>query len=647
MSTTSHRLIDPTVPVQRVDPGELTRRAAHGDIALLLMCLVQITGDVSLLDEFGAKIEYDRTGSIMLFPPTSMQQETRQELVSRLASALDSEHQPGYLQVPDDESFGRMMALVTGLPFEAEYTAVTKEQAGFAPCYPDVPRADIAADFSVIVLGAGMTGIGAAIALGDAGIPYEVFEAGDDIGGTWRINTYPRVAVDTPSIYYSFSFEPEASWSRSYPFGAEYEDYLRRVVDKYDVKEHIRFGTKITAMTWDDATQEWVVEARAGDQAVVARANAVITAAGFLNRPKFPDAPGRERFGGESMHTAHWNHDVDLRGKRVAVIGAGATAVQVVDGIIDEVAQLTLFERQPHWVLPNYLGEGLVSEDEQWLQRNVPFYARWARARAYYYVSDRNYQMVRADPEWMKTHPLSISEPNDRLLQMCLGYLQARFGDNPALRDKLTPNFPPHGKRIVRDPGGYYKALASDKAAVVSDPVAEILPDGIRTADGTVIELDVIIYATGFTLDFLSTVDITGRGGVKLSEQWANQDPRSYLGGTVPSFPNLFVTSGPNSSNGHGGGHNFMTEVVVHYISSCINLLIDRGARSIEVTQQAQDEFLERVDAQMEGSVWRNALGAHTYYRNKTGRVFLPNPWRMVEYWQMLRQPDESKFVIR
>ncbi|MFD0853187.1 4-hydroxyacetophenone monooxygenase, partial [Actinomadura adrarensis] len=183
---------------------------------------------------------------------------------------------------------------------------------------------------------------------------------------------------------------------------------------------------------------------------------------------------------------------------------------------------------------------------------------------------------------------------------------------------------------------------------VVTEPLARVTPRGIETADGTLVELDVIIYATGFNLEFLSPVEIVGRGGARLAEQWAGgTDPRSYLGGTVPNFPNLFVTSGPNSSSGHGGGHNFMTEVVVHYITECLRLLVERGARSLEVRQEVQDEFIAAVDAQMEGSIWRNSPKAHTYYRNPSGRVILPNPWRMVDYWRMSRTPDESRFIVR
>ena len=643
-----HRLIDLHVAPVRLPADELRSNLDGGDAALLLLSLVQVTGDVTLLDKYGPSVTFEASPDPRLLPIGRLPEDALSEVRDRLVAALaDEDAERGeYLQVPDDELFQRMISLASGMPIGDEFLGVIREQAGFVPCVPE-DAAAVPPDFTVAIIGAGMTGIGAAIALGDLGYRYEIFEASGDIGGTWRVNTYPGVAVDTPSIYYSFSFELEGNWSRYYPTGAEYQRYLRRVVAKYDVGRHIRFNTAIESLTWDDPSQQWIISGQRDGVPVTTRANAVITAMGYLNRPIIPDVPGRDSFAGVSLHTAEWDDSVDLAGKRVAVVGTGATAVQVVDAIIDQVAHLTLVQRQPHWIMPNRMGAGLVAAPERWLQNHLPFYARWQRARTYCFISDRNYLAWRADPEWMAEHEVSISAANDVPLQMCLGHLRASFGGNDALRAKLTPGFAVHAKRIIRDPGGYYAALASPKADVVTSGLAEVTPSGIVAADGTAADVDVIIYATGFTLDFLSTTDVTGREGARLSDAWAGHDPRSYLAGTVAGFPNLFITSGPNSSNGHGGGHNFMTEAVVHYITGCLRLLGERGATSIEVTRQAQDEFVAEIDAQMAGSIWATVTEAHTYYRNDAGRVILPNPWRMVDYWEMLRAPDEAKFTLR
>lgn len=648
MSTSPHRVLDLSVSPRNLPREEFIRSAQDGEPSALLMSLVQVTGDAGHLDHFGPKISVPPVADNRLLPTGQIADADRAELIALLADALDSDSQAEYMQVPDRDLFQRMLNAAIGAPVPAEALGVVMEQAGFQLSQPIIARTTSPTpEFSVAVLGAGMSGIFASVALADAGFTHEIFEASDDIGGTWRINSYPGAAVDTPSMYYSYSFELEPNWTKYFPSGTEYQEYLRHVVDKYDVKQRIRFNTEITSLAWDDAAQEWIIGVSSNGVAGTHRANAVITAAGFLNRPTIPDVAGSETFTGTQLHTARWDHSLDLTGKRVGVVGAGATSIQVVDAITNSVEHLTLFQRQAHWVRPNTLGDGAIPDSERWLQRAVPFYDRWQRARTYWLSSDRNYPAYRADPAWMAENPLSISAANDVVMQSCLGHLRSSFGHDPELLAKMTPDFPVHGKRIIRDPGGYYAALASEKASVVSDAIAEITPQGIVTADGTLIELDVIIWATGFSLDFLGTLDITGIDGIRLADQWGGRNPKSYLGGTVPNFPNLFVTSGPNSSNGHGGGHNFMTEAVVHYIMECLQLLTERGASSLVPTIEAQDALIAEIDQQMEGSIWRNSNRAHTYYRNDNGRVILPNPWTMVDYWEMLRTPDPAKFVIR
>ncbi|MET8352544.1 NAD(P)/FAD-dependent oxidoreductase [Micromonospora sp. NPDC005206] len=647
MTAPAHRVIDLTLPVREVDPEELRSHLRHGDAPLVLMSLVQMTGDLGLLDRFGPHISIDVVADSRLLPSGRIAEPHLSELID-LVVEVAARPTEAYLQVPDDDLFNRMLSLTTGTEIPAEFNGIVKEQGGFVPATPSFEGVVAPEGFRVAVLGSGMSGIHAAIALADAGIDYDIFEQADDIGGTWRINTYPGVAVDTPSIYYSFSYEIEPKWSKYFPLAEEYQGYLRRVVDKYDVKSHIQFETRIEKMTWDEDTEEWVVQVSSAGHKTDHRYTAVITAAGFLNRAKYPDIPGIGSFRGEWFHTTEWPADVDLIGKRVGIIGAGATSVQVVDGIIDDVAHLTLFQRQPHWVMPNHLGEGWVPESEAWLQANLPFYDRWQRAKTYWFVSDVLYDNVRVDPEWVKSHELSISAVNDRTLRMARGHLEASFKDRPDLMAKMTPDFPPNAKRIIRDPGRFYSSLTSDKGSVVTERLAAVTPEGLQTADGVVHELDVIIYATGFTLDFLNTIEIIGRNGRTLNEEWKNgEDPRSYLGGTVAGFPNLFVTSGPNSSSAHGGGHNYMTEVVTYYIMECLKILFESGARSIEVNREAQEDWVAKVDEKMEGSIWRHALNAHTYYRNAAGRVFLSSPWRMVENWQNHHVVDHTKFEIK
>ncbi|CAM5644674.1 cyclohexanone monooxygenase [Streptomyces pilosus] len=638
-------------------PDELDRDAirkilAGADPALLLNCLVQLTGDVSLLDTFGGEAVQRPDPTRRLMPATVMPDADADAVIDRLSALLggpDGRADRAPLPVPDLDLFRRMTELAVGDSVGPEFPPLLIEQAGFRLERQVVPvTRRPPASFDVAVIGAGMAGIHTAITAERRGFTCRVFERANDIGGTWRVNTYPGVAVDTPSLYYSFSYELNPDWTHFYPAGGQYQTYLRRVVDRHGLREKISFGTEVTGLRWDESVQRWQLTLRAADGTVsTTSAAAVVTAAGFLNRPSVPNVPGRTDFAGDQFHTAEWDERVPLAGRRVAVIGAGATALQVVPSLIDDVASLALFQRQPHWVLPKFSGEYEVPEAERWALRHVPFYHQWARLKAYWFMSDNLYPNIRADAEWMRDHPHSISPGNERVRQVCLKYIDEMFGDEPDLAAAMTPDFPPMGKRIIKDPGGYYAALRRDHARVVTAAIDRVVPEGIVTADGELIELDVIIWATGFTLDFLSPVEIIGRDGRKLSEEWdGGRAPSSYLGGTVPGFPNLFVTSGPNSSAGHGGGHNFMVESVVHYIMECLQLTVERGARSIEVTRRAHEEHNAEVDTVMAGTIWCNAPTAHTYYRDANGRPILPSPWRMVDFWAKLRAPVEDHFVL-
>ncbi|WP_153034707.1 NAD(P)/FAD-dependent oxidoreductase [Amycolatopsis sp. YIM 10] len=620
------------------------------DDALLLNCLVQLTGDTTLLKKYGSGTVQQPDPSRRLMPATVMPEGQATAMREHLFSVLTAGAGEPAIAVPEFALFQRMAELAVGQPVADEFVPLLLEQAGFQPAQPVLPTTRRPPEsMDIAILGAGMAGIAAGIAAAARGFRYRIFEQADDIGGTWRINTYPGVAVDTPSLYYSFSYELDPEWTHYYPAGGQYQDYLQRVVDKYEVREHIEFDTEVTALTWDDEARRWNITLRGPDgRETTTSAAAVITAAGFLNRPSIPDIAGRETFRGRQFHSAEWDPEVDLSGKRVAMIGAGATAIQIVPSIVGQVGKLELFQRQPHWVVPKYSGEGEVPEAERWALRHIPFYHQWCRLKVYWYMSDNLYPNITADPDWMREHDLSISPGNDRVRRLCLGYIEKMFGDDPGLAAAMTPDFPPMGKRIIKDPGGYYEALRRPNAHVVTSRIDRIVQEGIVTADGELVELDVIVWATGFKLDFLSGVDIRGRTGVRLADRWQRGDnPSSYLGGTVPGFPNLFVTSGPNSSAGHGGGHNFMVEGVVHYIMECLQLVVERGRSSIEVTEQAHATYNADVEETMANTIWCNSPAAHTYYRNQAGRVILPSPWRMVDSWTKLRAPIEEHFRLR
>jgi 4-hydroxyacetophenone monooxygenase len=626
----------------------------------LLLSAVHVTRDTSLLDRYADKVVGNTLIRAMLGSSDQQEDspEARAELIELLVETLSTENQPDYLSVEDLRGLnllGRMSDVAAGLPVAASHLAMNLEQAGFVPDRRAVtPTKAPPKTLSLAIIGAGMTGLDAAVKAADRGFDFEVYEMESGIGGLWWSQTYPGVAVDTPSMYYSLSWEVTPDWSRFYPLGDEYRAYLTAIAEKYELTDHLHFNSEVTRMQWLDAEQVWelTVFSSADHTTRTVRAAAVITGAGHLNRPKYPDVKGRESFAGEAIHTARWR-DVDLEGKKVAVVGVGAAGVQVIASIASQVEHLTVFQRQAHWISPNRLGDGMVSDSERWLRRHLPYYLQWSRLAIFAQVNSFSYRMNLVDEEWSRTHPLSISPANDALMQISLKYVNDTFGEGSELARKLTPDFAFGGKRPVRDPGdfepgGYYYALSQSHVDVVTSALARVVPEGIVTADGSLVELDVIIWATGMTLDWLSPIQVVGRGGVILNDVWVDNNPRTYLGGTVPGFPNLFVNDGPNTGVATGGaGHNFMTETVDHFIFECLQFVVENGATSIEVTQEAHDAHNERIEEAMLGLIWTYEHGADTYYRNQAGRIILPSPFPPEVLWEMSQKPDAPKFVLR
>jgi 4-hydroxyacetophenone monooxygenase len=651
----THQVRKSTVPA-----AELREHLPAAPSNQLLLSAVHVTGDASLLDRYADRVGGNSVLRTLLDPSDHPQDspKARAELIELLIGTLSRADQPDYLSVQDLRDLnllGRMSDLAAGVPVPGGQLAMNLEQAGFVPDQRAItPTKTPGKTLTLAIIGAGMTGLDAAVKAADRGFDFEVYEMESGVGGLWWSQTYPGVAVDTPSMYYSLSWEAAPDWSRFFPLGKEYRAYLARIAEKYELTDHLHFNSKVTRMEWLDAEQVWelTIVSSADHATRTVRAAAVITGAGHLNRPKYPDVAGRGSFAGESVHTARWR-DVGLAGKRVAVVGVGAAGVQVIANIAGAVDHLTVYQRQPHWISPNTLGDGLVSDSERWLRRHLPYYRQWSRLAIFAQVNFFSYRMNLVDEEWRKGHPMSISPENHILLQISLKYINDTFGEGSELAKKLTPDFAFGAKRPVRDPGdfepgGYYYALSRPHVDLVTSGIARVVPEGIVTADGNLTELDVIIWATGMTLDWLSPIQIVGRDGVILNDVWADNNPRTYLGGTVPGFPNLFVNDGPNTGVATGGvGHNFMTETVDHFIFECLQLMVENGAASIEVTREAHDAHNEQIEEVMRGLIWTHEHGADTYYRNQAGRIILPSPFPPEVFWGMSQRPDAANFVLR
>ena len=477
----------------------------------------------------------------------------------------------------------------------------------------------------VAVVGAGFSGLCMAIQLKQAGIEsFVVLEKAERVGGTWRENTYPGAACDVPSHLYSFSFEQNPTWTRAFSPQAEILEYLERCADKYGVRPAIRFGFAVQSARFDEHTGRWTI--RAGDGRVVV-ARALVLGNGALHVPAYPDIAGLGSFTGKCFHSARWDHGFDPRGKRVGLIGTGASAIQIVPELAGVAAKLHLFQRNAAWVLPK------------------PDHPIGAQARALYARLPALQRLVRASIYWrLEWRALGFSRPQVLKLAEPLvrRYIAAKVRD-PALRAALTPDYRMGCKRILLS-NDYYPALQRPGVAVVTSGIARVEPTGVRTRDGLLHELDALVLGTGFRVnEYLSSIEVTGPGGRELNATWQG-NPGAYLGITVAGFPNLFLLMGPNT----GLGHNsmiFMIEAQARYTLQCIQTLRARGLKSIAVRPEIQDAFNQRLQSRLERSVWSS--GCNSWYLGENGRNSAAWPGFTVDYWRRTRRLQLEDFTLR
>jgi cation diffusion facilitator CzcD-associated flavoprotein CzcO len=474
-------------------------------------------------------------------------------------------------------------------------------------------------------VGAGFSGIAAGVELRRAGITdFLILEKADRVGGTWRENTYPGAACDVPSHLYSYSFEPNPRWSRAYGGQAEILAYLEHCVDSYGLRGHLRVGEAVRDARWDESTASWRVETAGGE---VLQARALLLGNGALHIPQLPTIPGLETFQGTRFHSARWNHDYDLTGKRVAVIGTGASAIQFVPKIAPQVKQLYVHQRTAPWIVPKRDRE--MTAAEQWAFDHVPG-AHWARRTALYWMMESRVVGFAYAPK--------VNELLEKLVRVHI----AREVRDPALRATLTPTYRFGCKRVLIS-NDWYPALQRDNVEVVTGAIESITPRGVRTADGTEREVDALILGTGFRVsEYLSSIRIVGRGGAELNDTWRTS-LRNYLGITVSGFPNLFLLMGPNT----GLGHNsmiFMIEAQARYAASALAAMRDTQIASIDVRPEVESAFRAELARKMKNTVW--STGCQSWYQTANGEVFLW-PAATVDYWWKTRRVELGDYERR
>jgi 4-hydroxyacetophenone monooxygenase len=540
---------------------------------------------------------------------------------------------------PDPAQTRAMMAWIAGGAIPDQYLPFLEEELMLDGADRRAPTA-LKSTRRAIVIGAGMSGLLAAHRLRQAGAHVTILEANADVGGTWFLNRYPGVRVDTPNHLYSYSFEPNHDWPEFYSQGDVLVAYFQRFAKKHGLYPCTRFNTRATAARWQEDSATWTVETDSGDF----EAEILVAAVGQLNEPRYPDIPGVGRFEGPAFHSARWDHSVDLAGKRIAVIGTGASAYQFVPIIAEQAAHLTVFQRTPPWMGPTDNYHDAVPRGFQWAVEHIPAYDKWYRFWLFWMLTDGVLPAVRAEEGW-EGPPGTISPANAELRAALVDRIRAQVEARPDLLSAVVPDYPIGGKRSLRDNGVWLAALQRPNVTLETSPIAEITPSGPRTADGRDHPADVLIYGTGFhASDFLKSLAVIGRGGADLHARWAG-DARAWLGLMVPDFPNFFMIYGPNTNIVVNGSIIFLSECGVRFVTEAVRLLEDSGAQAIDVREDRFRALNDAIDAENARMAWGQP-GVSSWYKNRHGRVSQNWPFPLVDYWQRTRNLDPADYQL-
>ena len=454
-------------------------------------------------------------------------------------------------------------------------------------------------EVDVAIVGTGFSGLGMAINLKKAGRnDFVLLEKGSDVGGTWHWNTYPGCACDVPSHLYSFSFAPNPEWPETYSKQPEIRKYLEKVATDFGIRPKIRFNTTVESAAWDEDAQRWTIET--SDGAVSARV--IVSGMGPLSEPRIPDIEGLDSFEGETFHSARWNHDYDVKGKRIASIGTGASAIQYVPAIQRDVEQIHVFQRTPPWIFPH--SNRKITDTERSVYRRFPILQKLNRAGVY---AGRELAVL-----GFVKRP-KIMKYVERLAKK---HMRDGLGDRTDLLDKVTPDYTIGCKRILPS-NKWYPAIAKDNVELVTGGVERVTPRGVVGSDGVEREVDAIVFGTGFEVtDIPAARFIRGRDGIGLDDVW-HGSPNALNGATIPGFPNLFMLLGPNTGLGHSS-MVYMIESQIAYVMGALAAMDAHGAATVEVRPEAVKTYNERIDRQLDGTVWNT--GCASWYMDDTGR---------------------------
>jgi len=553
---------------------------------------------------------------------------------------------PAFADSPGLPTIGRMLECFLGESVPEEYWQMFGVQLGFLHDPADVGYLGdmaIEAEMTVAIIGAGISGMYMGMRLKAAGVPFRIFERASDVGGVWLQNKYPGAGVDTPSNLYSFPHFP-ADWSVAFARRSEVIDYLRRFALEHDLRNSISFETTVETCSWDSESASWdlVLRNHAG-QSESFNAQIVISAVGLFKEPAVPDLPGLDRFRGEVFHSSHCPEAFNPSGRRVAVVGSGASAMQVVPAIADEAAHVVVLQRTAQWIAPVAYYFDRIPSQLHWLRRHVPYYFQWCRTRTAWNFNDKNYPALVMDPTW-ESDGSSVSSINEFHRKYFLSYIESKLADRPDLKAKAVPTYPPYGKRILLD-NGWYDALLKPTVQLETEGIAALTESAVVSESGRSFDVDCVILCTGFqTTRYLYPIEVRGRDRARLECVWGDDDASSYLGMSAPQFPNFFFMYGPGSNAG-GGSFLSLAESWIRSIMQILAELLKRDARTVEPRAEVVAAYNSRMDEANASMVWSHP-GMTTYVRNRRGRVTVNMPWRIVDYWLMTANPQFDSYLF-
>lgn len=624
---------------------EFVQRALDvADLNALRVALYQATGDESLANMRLRRMDAGG-GSLILIKVVEEDepQLKRVALEYLLSSPREVEARP------NDDEIRHLMETLTGDTLSDDDFAYRRDIVAF----DEFPRAAwwtgamprIPDGFRVVIVGAGFNGVAVAVQFERLGIPYVIFERRSDLGGTWDINSYPGVRVDTTNFIYQFSFEKNYPWAEYYSPAKDVQEYLRHVAKKHGVYEHIQFDHDVVQGDFDAQAGVWRLEVAGPGVRAAVEANVVVAASGLFSTPKKLEL--LDNFRGQIVHSAEWTGTEEVDGRTVAVIGNGSTGVQLLSSVASRASRVHVFQRTPQWIAPRERYGRPIEPETRWLLDTMPFYANW-----YVYsmleMALATQLVQEFDPEWQSTGGI-VSERNDQFRASLVKYIESKVGDRPDLIEKLVPAYAPMARRLVLD-AGWYESLLHDHVELVTDAIAEVRERSIVTTDGKDRPIDLIIAATGFDLSkYAFPAVYRGAAGRTLEETWERigGGPRAYLGTAVPDFPNFFMLYGPNSQPRSGSIISWF-EIWAHYVAQAVITLIEGGFQSMAVRDEPFADYNARLDAESQKMVWMDeATAARNYRINQFGRQQIGSPFRVVDYFRLMNNFNSGDYDFR